>query len=208
MLDPDGKKVGEETVGDDFIERFISLWDHWTTIRRTREEAIACLNPYVASKRENTYLHLVSELLQSLPDEIDDVDEMMETWKGDYNEMFESIQNHIREIERARDQLADNTAMVTDNDDLSTSPSLFIEDIANPPHTSPTTIPPQDAIIQGPVVDIIIDHELELHNKMEVHVQNRKEADQEKDTSGRERAGGSNKLFRVTRQASKRALEN
>jgi hypothetical protein len=143
-------------------------------------------------------------VLESLPDEVVSVDAMMDTWKGRYDEMFEKIDNHIQDSERdeflfLKNAVNSDTVMVTDNDDLSTSQSLFIEDIAIIP-------------IHAPVVDIIVDHEhaynLALHNKIKEHVQNRKETDQEKDTSGREKAGGNNKLLRATRQQSKGALEN
>jgi hypothetical protein len=93
------------------------------------------------------------------------------------------------------------TAVVPDGwDDLSMSSSVF-EDIAKP-----HAVDDNDA-----VVDLEEDHEhahdLAVHNKNKEHVQNRIEADHEKEASVKEKAG--NKLSRVTRQTSKRkVLEN
>jgi hypothetical protein len=113
------------TVDDDHIERLIDLWGHWTTnTTTTREDATAAISPYVASKLEDTCLHLLSPVLESLPDEVFDVDTMMETWKGKYDEMFVMLDNHIQDGERDEAHLLQNTPMVTDNDDLSTSQSI------------------------------------------------------------------------------------
>jgi hypothetical protein len=194
------------TVEDDYIERFINMCDHWTKTTTTREDAIAAISPYVASKRENIYLQLLSSVLECLPDEVVSVDTMMETWKGRYDEMFVMLDKHVRDNERDEDLLLLNTPMVTDNDDLSTSETLFIEDIANP--TPPHTLPPQDVIIPTQTPVDIEDHEhahdLALHDKFKEHVQNRIVADHEKESSGKEKSG-SNKLAR-TRQSSKRSL--
>jgi hypothetical protein len=131
LIDPCGKKVGEAnattttvTIDDNHIERFINLWDHWTITTTTREDAIVAISPYVASKLEDTYLRLLLTVLESLPDELDDVDTHMETWKGKYVEMFVMLDNHIRDSERDKALLLQNTPMVTDNDDLSTSLSI------------------------------------------------------------------------------------
>jgi hypothetical protein len=93
------------------------------------------------------------------------------------------------------------TAVVPDRwgrDDLSMSSSLF-EDIAKP----------HAADDNDTVVDLVVDHKLTVHNKNKEHVQNRIEADHEKEASVEEKAG--NKLSRVThtRQTSKsKVLEN
>jgi hypothetical protein len=223
-IDPCGKKVGEAnttskkvgeankttvTVEDDYIERYINMWDHWVKpSTKSRKDAIKALSPYVASKREDTYLHLLSDTLECLPDEVVGIDSMMETWIGRYDEMFVMVDTHIREKERERQLLLEDVAdMVTDDDDLSKSETLFIEDIDAPP---PHTLPPQDVTIptQAPVdiVDHHHAHDLASYNKNKEHVQNRREADQEKDSSIREKSG-SNKLSRITRrQSSKRSL--
>jgi hypothetical protein len=52
------------------------------------------------------------------------VDTMMETWKGKYDDMFVILDNHIRDRERDEAHLLQNTPIVTDNDDLSTSQSI------------------------------------------------------------------------------------
>jgi hypothetical protein len=199
------------TVDDDYIERFINMWDHWTKTKVTREDAIAAISPYVASKREHTYLHLLSTVLECVPDELVNVDKMMKMWEGRYSDMFVMVDNYIRDSEKDEDLLLLHTPMVTDNDDLSTSETLFIEDIANPPPNPPHTLPPQDVIIPTQTPVDIEDHEhahdLAFHNKNKEHVQNRIEADQEKDSSIRKKSG-SNKLARriTTRQSSKRSL--
>jgi hypothetical protein len=217
----------KQTVDDDYIERYINMWDHWIKpSTKSREDAIKAISPYVASKREDTYLHLLSDTLESLPDEVVGIDTMMETWIGRYDEMFVMVDTHIREKERERQLLLEDVAtndtdMVTDDDDLSKSETLFIEDIAAPPPPlfiediaappPPHTLPPQDVIIptQTPVdiVDHQHAHDLASYNKNKEHVQNRIEADQEKDSSIREKSG-SNKLARriTTRQSSKRSL--
>jgi hypothetical protein len=82
------------------------------------------------------------------------------------------------------------------HDDLSMSSSLF-EDIAKP----------HAADDNDTVADLVVDHELEVYNKNKEHVQNRIEADHEKEASVKEKAG--NKLSRITRQTSPRkVLEN
>jgi len=198
----------KQTVDDDYIERYINMWDYWIKpSTKSREDAIKAISPYVASKREDTYLHLLPDTLECLPDEVVGIDTMMETWIGRYDEMFVMVNTHIREKERERQPLLEDVAdMVTDDDDLSKSETLFIEDInAPPPHTSP----PQDVTIptQTPVdiVDHQHAHDLASYNKNKEHVQNRIEADHEKDSSIREKAG-SNKIARTTRQSSKRSL--
>ena len=92
-MDPAGKKAG--IADDDYIERYIVMWNYLTTSTKTREDAIKALSPYVASEREDTYLHLLSTVLESQPDELVSVDQMMETWKGRYDEMFVMVDNHI-----------------------------------------------------------------------------------------------------------------
>jgi hypothetical protein len=218
LIDPCGKKIDEEntttttttvTVDDDYIEHFINMCDHWTKTTTTREDAIAAISPYVASKRENTYLHLLSAVLECVPDELVNVDNMMKTWEGRYSDMFVTVDSYIRDSEKDEDLLLLNNPMVTDNDDLSTSETPFIEDIANP--TPPHTLPPQDVIIPTQTPVDIEDHghahDLAFHNKNKEHVQNRIEADQEKDCSIREKSG-SNKLARriTTRKSSRRSL--
>jgi hypothetical protein len=99
------------------------MCDHWTKNTTTREDAIKAISPYVASKREDTYLHLLSTVLESLPEEFVGIDTMMETWKGQYIDMFVMLDNHIRDSERDKALLL-NAPMVTDNDDLSTSQSI------------------------------------------------------------------------------------
>jgi hypothetical protein len=89
------------TVDDDYIKRYINMWDYWIKpSTKTREDAIAAISPYVASKREDTYLHLLSDTLESLPDEVVGVDEMMKTWIDRYDEMFVMVGNHIRDKEK------------------------------------------------------------------------------------------------------------
>jgi hypothetical protein len=134
LIDPCGKKVGEAntttttvtvTVDDDYIERFINmLWDHWTNNTTTREDAIRAISPYVASKREDTYLQLVSKVLESMPDELSGVNKLTETWEGQCDGMFRMVDNHIREKESLRerqllleDVATNDTEMVTDDDD-------------------------------------------------------------------------------------------
>jgi hypothetical protein len=112
------------TVDDDYIERYINMWDHWVKpSTKSREDAIKAISPYVASKREDTYLHLLSDTLECLPDEVVGVDEMMKTWIGRYDEMFVMVDNHIRD-KKSEAHLLENTPMVTDTDDLSTSQSI------------------------------------------------------------------------------------
>jgi hypothetical protein len=149
-IDPAGSKVGEKqkydatvTVDDDYIEGYINMWDYWTkNTSKTQEDAIAAISPYVASKREDTYLHLLSDTLECLPDEVVGVNKMMKTWIGRYDEMFVMVDNHIREKEKEA-HLLENTPMVTDNDDLSTSQS-----ITGPPLqiTGGSPSPPTDVI--------------------------------------------------------------
>jgi hypothetical protein len=131
-IDPDGLKAGvkdgEKTatviVDDDHVNRFINMCDYWIQSKTRREEAIACITPYVDSKQEETYLHLQSLVLKSLPDEVDCVAKMMETWEGRYDEMFVMIDKHIRDSQNDKALLLENAAMVIDNDDLSTSQSI------------------------------------------------------------------------------------
>jgi hypothetical protein len=97
-IDPDGKKA----VDDDHVERFIGMWDHWTGDTPTREAAIAAITPYVDSNWEDTFLHLLSLLLESLPNDVVKVDLFMDEWNGKYTEMFDNLLGAIRERERER----------------------------------------------------------------------------------------------------------
>jgi hypothetical protein len=92
-------------VDDDHVERFIGMWYHWTGDTPTREAAIAAITPYADSNREETFLHLLSMLLESLPNDVEKVDMFMEEWNGKYTEMFENLLGVIRERESTRESL-------------------------------------------------------------------------------------------------------
>jgi hypothetical protein len=80
-LEPDGMKVGEEDdddVDEDYDnDRFINIWEHYTTDLKTQEDAVAAISPYVDSKREEIYLTLLHMLLESLPTEAKDINNFM-----------------------------------------------------------------------------------------------------------------------------------
>jgi hypothetical protein len=243
-IEPDGKKVGESgtvamkvcgTVGEDHINRFINMWEHFTKNLKTRSDAIAALSPYVDSKREEIYLTLLQMLLEGMPDELNEINNFMRQGNGHYDVMFQDLRIHIREEERVREEAAaadaeseTSTPVAVGNpsfwgaegaDNLSTSNSIFKEATDKPPPIEDVHTIPQDIVVDvdthivptqdDVVVDLEVDHEhahdLALHNKMKLHVQHRKEADHEKDSSVREKAGG-NKLARrvTTRQSSKK----
>jgi hypothetical protein len=221
-LEPDGMKVGNDDgdgygmkvdatiVDEDYINRFINIWGYFTNDFKTREDAIAAIYPYVDSKREETFLTLLHMLLEGVPDEVKDINKFMLQGDGHYNEMFQNLRIHIREEVRLREEAAASetaTATVTTTlvvtpstdivttagDDLSMS-SIFKEDIAIPPTVEDVHTIPRDIVI--PVVNLEEDHE--HAHQMKLHVQNRKEADHEKESSVREKAAGSNKLVRRT----------
>jgi hypothetical protein len=222
-LEPDGMKVGDEngdgdaTVDEDYVDRFINLWGHFTSDLKTREDAIAAISPYVDSKREEIYLTLLHMLLESVPVEAKQINMFMLQGDGNYNEMFLQLRIHIREEVRVRNEAAATasaTATMIDlpdngsnsNDNLSVDNALFEEDNA---HTIPQDIVidvEKQAVIIPTRVDTVVnlEEDHEHAHEMKLHVQNRKEADHEKDTSVREKAG-SNKLARrvATRSNSK-----
>jgi hypothetical protein len=223
-LEPDGMKVGEEDgdgmkvdatiMDEDYINRFINMWGYFTNDLKTREDAIAAISPYVDSKREETFLTLLRMLLEGVPDEVKDINKFMQQGDGHYNEMFQNLRIHIREEERVREEAIDaataTTTLVvmpstdivtTAGDDLSMS-SIFKEDIAISPTVEDVHTIPNDIVT---VVNLEEDHEHE--HQMKLHVQNRKEADHEKDISVRGKAG-SNKLARrvTTRSNSNRNI--
>jgi hypothetical protein len=223
-LEPDGMKVGEEDgdgmkvdatiMDEDYINRFINMWGYFTNDLKTREDAIAAISPYVDSKREETFLTLLRMLLEGVPDEVKDINKFMQQGDGHYNEMFQNLRIHIREEERVREEAIDaataTTTLVvmpstdivtTAGDDLSMS-SIFKEDIAISPTVEDVHTIPNDIVT---VVNLEEDHEHE--HQMKLHVQNRKEADHEKEISVRGKAG-SNKLARrvTTRSNSNRNI--
>ena len=217
--DGDGMKVDATIVDEDYINRFINIWGYFTNDLKTREDAIAAIYPYVDSKREETFLTLLHMLLEGVPDEVIDINKFMLQGDGHYNEMFLNLRIHIREEVRLREEAAASetattatatatTTLVvipstdivtTAGDDLSTSNSIFKEDIAIPPTVEDVHRIPQDIVIPtqiNAVVNLEEDHE--HAHQMKLHVQNRKEADHEKESSVREKAAGSNKLVRRT----------
>jgi hypothetical protein len=223
-LEPDGMKVGEEDgdgmkvdatiMDEDYINRFINMWGYFTNDLKTREDAIAAISPYVDSKREETFLTLLRMLLEGVPDEVKDINKFMQQGDGHYNEMFQNLRIHIREEERVREEAIDaataTTTLVvmpstdivtTAGDDLSMS-SIFKEDIAISPTVEDVHTIPNDIVT---VVNLEEDHE--HAHQMKLHVQNRKEADHEKEISVRGKAG-SNKLARrvTTRSNSNRNI--
>jgi len=232
-LEPDGMKVGNDDgdgygmkvdatiVDEDYINRFINIWGYFTNDFKTREDAIAAIYPYVDSKREETFLTLLHMLLEGVPDEVKDINKFMLQGDGHYNEMFQNLRIHIREEVRLREEAAASetattatatatTTLVvmpstdivtTAGDDLSMS-SIFKEDIAISPTVEDVHTIPNDIVT---VVNLEEDHEHE--HQMKLHVQNRKEADHEKEISVRGKAG-SNKLARrvTTRSNSNRNI--
>jgi hypothetical protein len=156
-------------------------------------------------------------LLESLPDEAKDVNNFMHKWDGNYHEMFLQLRIHILEVERVRNEEEEATATATatattsttmidlpddmrdSNDKLSVDNTLFKEDNV---HTIPQEIIPTQV---DTVVNLEEDHE--HAHQMKLHVQNRKEADHEKEISVRGKAG-SNKLARrvTTRSNSKQNI--
>jgi hypothetical protein len=106
-IDPDGVKA----VNDDYIHRYIHMCEHYTGNNYSREEAIASITPYVDG-REDIFLSLLSELMQTLPSKVDDVDRLMKQYIGGYDQMFLDLQQHVREleIERNRLELLENSA--------------------------------------------------------------------------------------------------
>jgi hypothetical protein len=103
LIEPEGTKAGEE-VGDEYVERYICMWCHWMSQSTTREEAIAAISPYVASKREGIFLDMLNMLLKCLPDEIKNIHKFMEQGNGDYDRIFEELRVYIRDKERAQDE--------------------------------------------------------------------------------------------------------
>jgi hypothetical protein len=221
-LEPDGMKVGEEdgdgmkvnaTVDEDYVDRFINLWGHYTYDLKTREDTIAAISPYVDSKWEETFLTLLHMLLEGVPDEVKDINKFMQEGDGHYNEMFQNLRIHIREEERVREEAIDaataTTTLVvmpstdivtTAGDDLSMS-SIFKEDIAISPTVEDVHTIPNDIVT---VVNLEEDHE--HAHQMKLHVQNRKEADHEKDISVRGKAGSNKLARRTTRSNSNRNI--
>jgi hypothetical protein len=223
-VDPIGTKPGEEDgkkvdatviatviVDDDLVQRYIVMCEHWTGQCATREEAIAAISPFVVSKREETFLDLLSMLLESVPDEAKNVNNFMHNWDGNYHEMFLELRIHIREVERVRNEAAATatTAIMIDlpddvcnsNDNLSVDNALFEEDV----HTIP-----QDIVVgaeeQAATTVVNLEEDHEHAHEMKLHVQNRKEADHEKESSVREKAGSNKLVRRTTRSNSNRNI--
>jgi hypothetical protein len=224
-VDPIGTKPGEEDgkkvdatviatviVDDDLVQRYIVMCEHWTGQCATREEAIAAISPFVVSKREETFLDLLSMLLESVPDEAKNVNNFMHNWDGNYHEMFLELRIHIREVERVRNEAAATatTAIMIDlpddvcnsYDNLSVDNALFEEDV----HTIP-----QDIVVDAEeqAATTVVDNLEEDHehaHQMKLHVQNRKEADHEKDISVRGKAGSNKLARRTTRSNSNRNI--
>jgi hypothetical protein len=232
-VDPIGTKPGEEDgkkvdatviatviVDDDLVQRYIVMCEHWTGQCATREEAIAAISPFVVSKREETFLDLLSMLLESVPDEAKNVNNFMHNWDGNYHEMFLELRIHIREVERVRNEEEEATATATtttttttttidlpdnmsdSNDNLSVDNALFEEDV----HTIP-----QDIVVDAEeqAATTVVDNLEEDHehaHQMKLHVQNRKEADHEKEISVRGKAGSNKLARRTTRSNSNRNI--
>jgi hypothetical protein len=223
-VDPIGTKPGEEDgkkvdatviatviVDDDLVQRYIVMCEHWTGQCATREEAIAAISPFVVSKREETFLDLLSMLLESVPDEAKNVNNFMHNWDGNYHEMFLELRIHIREVERVRNEAAATatTAIMIDlpddvcnsNDNLSVDNALFEEDV----HTIP-----QDIVVgaeeQAATTVVNLEEDHEHAHEMKLHAQNRKEADHEKESSVREKAGSNKLVRRTTRSNSNRNI--
>jgi hypothetical protein len=220
-----GMKVDATIVDEDYINRFINIWGYFTNDFKTREDAIAAIYPYVDSKREETFLTLLHMLLEGVPDEVIDINKFMLQGDGHYNEMFQNLRIHIREEVRLREEAAASetattatatatTTLVfmpstdivtTAGDNLSVS-SIFKEDIAIPPTVEDVHTIPQDIVIPTQVDTVVNFQEDHEHaHQMKLHVQNRKEADHEKDISVRGKAG-SNKLARRVTTRSKQNI--
>jgi len=232
--DPDGIKAGD-AVDMNVVKRLTDFFDgHFRKEGVYSNDAmIAFLKPFIG--REEAVLQLTLLLYQNGEESTTDVERIMNAFpKGKENEMHQYVQIQLdkKKEEAAIAEKAAittttaanlvhvptaitttsttigaptfwgaeaGTAVVPDgwgHDDLSMSSSLF-EDIAKP----------HAADDNDTVVDLVVDHELAVHNKNKEHVQNRIEADHEKEASVKEKAG--NKLSRITRQTSKRkVLEN
>jgi hypothetical protein len=226
-LEPDGMKVGNDDgdgygmkvdatiVDEDYINRFINIWGYFTNDFKTQEDAIAAIYPYVDSKREETFLTLLHMLLEGVPDEVKDINKFMLQGDGHYNEMFQNLRIHIREVDDAATATATATTtlvfmpstdiVTTAGDNLSVS-SIFKEDIAIPPTVEDVHTIPQDIVIPTQVDTVVNFQEDHEHaHQMKLHVQNRKEADYEKDISVRGKAG-SNKLARRVTTRSKQNI--